>query len=61
MKDLQSHDLQITTTNLQNTASILIRKDSPTPDPERPPKYHLQNRFNYEPELFILVHSWNSF
>jgi hypothetical protein len=45
MKDLQSHGLQNTTTILQRTASNFIREDSPTPDPERPPKNHLQNRF----------------
>jgi hypothetical protein len=31
MKDLQSHDLHITTTSLQNTATILIGENSPTP------------------------------
>jgi hypothetical protein len=27
-----------------NSSPILFRKDRPTPNPERPPKYHLQNR-----------------
>jgi hypothetical protein len=33
------------TTILQNSSPFLFREDRPTPDPEWPPKDHLQNRF----------------
>jgi hypothetical protein len=45
MKERQSDGLQQKASSLQAVSPIIVRKDSPTSDPENSPKDHLQNRY----------------
>jgi hypothetical protein len=45
MKKRQSDGLQQKASSLQAVSPIIVRKDSPTSDPENSPKDHLQNRY----------------
>jgi hypothetical protein len=45
MEERQSDRLQQKAPILQKVSPIIVRKDSPTSDPENSPKDHLQNRY----------------
>jgi hypothetical protein len=45
MEERQSDRLQVKAPSLQTVSPIIVRKDSPTSDPENSPKDHLQNRY----------------